>query len=334
MAALLRRSGLAAACVALLASVGPQARAQFYCYAAPDSYGHLRGTADLVNAQANFVLAYQQAQLFNEQVRQMRIETRRRQLEAWLYAREITPTREDERERSRREEVRRAQNDPPLTEVLAAKALNDLLVDLQRLQARGVEGPAVPLDQQLLAKINVTAGNGGNTGLPKQENLHWPLLFARSEFRSEREQIDSLMQQAARQATSGQMDAGTIEQIRGVVRSLEGQVKKLARAGWSEKTTDMDLIGAKRFLGEVHDAVNALQNPDVGQHLNGAYAAKGRTVAELLAHLSSQGLRFAPAVNGNEAAYRALHRALASYSLGMHQRAGNDPDAARVTSFR
>jgi hypothetical protein len=46
------------------------------------------------------------------------------------------------------------------------------------------------------------------------------------------------------------------------------------------------------------------------------YVAKGKTVRELVRHLTTHGLRFAPATEGREAAYLAVHRALAAYHVG------------------
>jgi hypothetical protein len=72
-------------------------------------------------------------------------------------------------------------------------------------------------------------------------------------------------------------------------------------------------IGGSRFLNQFEDAVRALEQPDVANHFNGVFRPKGvKTVAELVEHMNSHGLRFAPAVAGDESAYRALHSALAA----------------------
>jgi hypothetical protein len=81
-----------------------------------------------------------------------------------------------------------------------------------------------------------------------------------------------------------------------------------------------DYIESKRFLNNLSEAVKALSDPNIQNYLTGKYAAKGRNVAELVDNMTKvQGLQFAPASPGDEAAYRALYRALQTYDSGMSQ---------------
>ena len=43
----------------------------------------------------------------------------------------------------------------------------------------------------------------------------------------------------------------------------------------------------------------------------------GKTVAELIKNMTADGLRFAPATQGDDGAYRALHNALNAYDSGI-----------------
>ena len=134
--------------------------------------------ADMVRAQGQILLDVQQAYLMREQVKVAKLETRRKQLEQWLWERDNLPTTEDERERLQRANVRRSRNDPPLTEIWSAKALNDVLLDYQKspsLLATANE----PVAPDLLGQINVTTGKyEANIGVLKQKP-HWPLLLYR-----------------------------------------------------------------------------------------------------------------------------------------------------------
>ena len=49
---------------------------------------------------------------------------------------------------------------------------------------------------------------------------------------------------------------------------------------------------------------------------------EGNTVAELVANMTGQGLRFAPAASGDEPSYTALHRAMVTYVFRLKQAAG------------
>ena len=55
--------------------------------------------------------------------------------------------------------------------------------------------------------------------------------------------------------------------------------------------------------------------PDARHYFTGKYAPRGKTVAELVQHMTEQGLQFAPSVMGDEDAYLALHRALAACDM-------------------
>ncbi len=76
-------------------------------------------------------------------------------------------------------------------------------------------------------------------------------------------------------------------------------------------------LEAKRYLNNLGDAVRALRHSQVGKFLDGTYAARGQSVAELVEHLHGQKLHFAPALPGQEAAYQALYRALTAYRTGL-----------------
>jgi hypothetical protein len=78
-----------------------------------------------------------------------------------------------------------------------------------------------------------------------------------------------------------------------------------------------DYIGAQRYLTQLGQAVTALADPKVANYFNKNYSARGKNVAELVKFLSDNGLVFAPAVPGDEPAYRAMYDALAAYDAGM-----------------
>jgi hypothetical protein len=277
-----------------------------------DPYGgYLSGAADVINAQGQFLVNTQQAYRTREQVRQARIDNRRRSFDEYLYEREHRPTLEDERERARLENVRRSRNDPPITEIWSGKALNDLLLAIQQQQARGQRGPAVALDEGVLKNINVTSGaNSGSLGLLRDNGqLHWPLELTRPEYTAERRRLEDLAAKAYQQAINGAVDANGLRDMANIVDSLQTRLRQNVA-----ETSPSDYIKAKRFLSDLDSAIKVLEDPNVSKYATGKLAAKGNTVSDLVTEMSGQGLKFAPAVAGDEGAYVALHRALASYT--------------------
>lgn len=284
----------------------------------------MNASANMVNAQGNLMLQTQQTYLLKERVKSAKIDNRRKELEQWLWEREALPTLEDNRERAQLEQVRRSRNDPPMTEIWSAKALNDLLLDAQKIA--NVEDLAnTPLNEEMLAKINVTTGKGSSNVGVLRDGMNWPLLLRRKDFATEVGKINKLMQQAVNAGSKEQMDADAIE---GMMEQMELMQKKLLAqlrgTGNSRPITPAMYVDAKNFLNQLNDAISLLQKRDASEYLNGKYAAKGKTVGELIKHMMDNGLRFAPATAGNEAAYTALHRALANFDRAAGVRTRGD----------
>jgi hypothetical protein len=72
-------------------------------------------------------------------------------------------------------------------------------------------------------------------------------------------------------------------------------------------------IEAKRYLGQMGNAVTALRDRNVSNYLSGNWLPRSKTVAELVKYMADKGLWFAPATPGDEAAYHAL----AAFDAGM-----------------
>jgi hypothetical protein len=278
------------------------------------SAGYLSGGASVTTGQGRFEGSQQQANLLQEQVRGEQAANRRKLFDEYLYERDKNPTAEDERQTSQREQLERSRNNPPRTEIWSGQALNNLLADLQKLPARGgwpVLGTAeLPLAEDGLKRINITAGNGGNAGLLKAaDGLHWPLAFTGEDFKAERERLSVLAQQAVRQAALGSpVDVGT---TRLMTRDLDQLHKELRRKAGALPASLY--IEAKTFLNNFESAVRALQQRDAARQFTGVYALKAKTIPELVTFMAERGLRFAPAIPGGESAYLTLYQALAAY---------------------
>jgi hypothetical protein len=295
-----------------------------YGYGYYDPYdGYLRGAADVIGAQGRFLVSTQQAYQMREQVRAERVANRRRIFDEYLYEREKAPTAEDDRQKHMLEQLERSRNNPPITEVWSGKSLNDLLADLRKYPPSKNEAgnlvniQQLPLDEEGLKHVNVTAGagNGGNIGLLKNEGrLNWPVAMSEPQFKELRERTNSLAQAAVRQAEfNGRVDGGTILQMSNDVNNLN----RLLRQNSGDLPFGL-YIEAKTFLNNLGAAITALGQPDVGNYFTGKFALKAKTVPELVEEMSKKGLQFAPATPGDEAAYAALQQALANYDMAVH----------------
>lgn len=279
--------------------------------------GYLSGAAQVISAQGQFMVQQQQADTMREQRRQMALETHRKLLEEWQYERQLLANLPDTRDTERKFALHRALNDPPLTEILSAESLNSILANIRKLQDKGAAGAPIPLDEDLLKEINVTSGERGNIGLLKKGGrLIFPAALQGEDFEQERRRLEQLAPEAVKQVEfNTKVDPGTRQQLRADLGRLQERLNAMIR-----EFTPSQGVEARRYLNQLDEALTALEQPDVQNFFNGRYVAKGKTVEDLVMHM--KGLRFAPATQGDEAAYRFLQQRLAAYNAVLdHQTA-------------
>jgi hypothetical protein len=280
--------------------------------------GYLRGTADLTASLGNFVVSMQRARLIQEEGTRSQIDTRRKIWEEAEWERMHTVFTEDYRESLIRVEQRRARLEPPLNEIWSGRSLNVLLRADAAQQSKGNRGPTVNIPEDVLKHINLTVGTGGtgNIGLLKTDTLRWPLPLTGTEFAEPVKNLNERIPEAREQARlNNSVAPGLLKDIQKDVQRLQDALHD--RVG---EMPPVEYSESKRYLNQLGEAVKALQDPNVQNYLTGKYAPKGKTVAELVDNLTRvQGLEFAPATPGDEAAYRALYQAMHAYDLGLAQ---------------
>jgi hypothetical protein len=80
-----------------------------------------------------------------------------------------------------------------------------------------------------------------------------------------------------------------------------------------------------RFANQLNDSIRSFDNPNAANFYNGKWEVKADNVSALMDQMISQGLRFAPAAVGSEAAYRSLYNSLISYDSALTALAGPPP---------
>jgi hypothetical protein len=267
--------------------------------AAGDSLGrYLTGSSSLLYAQGRLSLDSPE-----------RLETRRQIFDQWLYERAQTPSLQDVAQRLHAVELRSSQGTTPATEIYSGASLNRMLGQLQQREAQGTVTSTVALEPELLRQVNVTTGSGGNVTILRGKSWqNWPRALLTPDGAPARQQLDQLIPQALRQAQAGAGVDPTVlrkseEALAGLQTGLVRQVNDL---------TPAEYIEAKRYLYQMTEAVKALQQPNAANLLDGRSAPRGRTVEELVKHMSGQGLRFGPALPGDESSYLKLYEALRS----------------------
>jgi hypothetical protein len=269
--------------------------------------------ADPLTDLGRLEVGQQEASLLQEQVRAERVANRRKLFDEYLYEKDNAVTPEDERKKFASLELERSRNNTPVTEIQSGKALNALLSDLSKHVKTAdwtrLQGFPLPFEGGILEHINVTQ-TGANIGLLRNHgSFVWPIAFEFPELQEQREELAALAHKAVSQAASGsQVAKQFLADMRKAVAALRLQLRTRAIAA-----SPPVYIDGIRFLNHFEDAIQALEQRDVAKHFNGVFPLKGvNTIAVLVEHMNTLGLRFAPAIEGDESAYRALHSALAA----------------------
>jgi hypothetical protein len=278
--------------------------------------GYLNGAANITTANAQYQLTIQQAKQAREEARRSSLQTRRASIEERQYELSLMPDPEQIRQDQMRRSLERSRRNPPSTDIWSGTALNDLLRDIQDAHTRGVNGPDISLSPDVLQHINLTTGvTYGGAGLLKNGGkLSWPYVLRRSTFNEDRKKIDGQVQEAVKQAQSGEVSADLLDTIGVSLKRLEGSIN--ARV---EDITPTEYVQASRYLRELKQSYKVLQQNDVAKYFRPAWSAQGTTVAELVRQMTKQGQRFGPAVSGDESFYTSLHRSMVDYDMGLGQ---------------
>jgi hypothetical protein len=278
--------------------------------------GGLTGAANAISAQGEFEKQFQEARLLNQEVERSKIDTRRKQLDQWLWERNNLPTLEDNRRRDQYEQLRRALNDPPPAEIWNGSALNRILAAIQQVPAPGAAGPTIPLDPSVMSRISLTGGavSTGPGLLRNGPSLNWPLALQDDPFDKPRDTIDRLMKTAYDQVTAGAVDGKVLRQLTREFDQLDATLRDRI-----EEMTPTQNVQGRRFVRQLRDTVRALQQPGAHDALVASRSVAASTVTDLVQDMTARGLTFAPALAGAEPAYNALHSALVAYYNALTQ---------------
>jgi hypothetical protein len=285
--------------------------------------GYLDGAASVTTANAQYQMTIQQAKLAREEARRSSLETRRQTLLERQFELSLMPDPEQIRQKEMMKSLERSRNNPPLIDIWKGTALNDLLRDIQTAQSHGISGGEdVPLSPDVLKHINVNTGTTrGGVGLLRDDGkLTWPAPLRQDLFDQQRGRIDELLQKAVQEAHSGPVDAKLLRDL----RTATTQLGRAIDASLSELSST-DYIDSSRYLRELKDGLRVLEQSDVAKYFSSKWTPRGSTVGDLVRQMTKEGLKFGPAVSGDESYYTVLHRALVDYDLGMAQLAATLP---------
>jgi hypothetical protein len=287
------------------------------------AYGFMQGASSLLNSFGQYAMDVQQSRLVGQEVARSRIDTRRKQWDEWLYERATKPTENDERERTRMLELQRALGNPPESEIWSGQALNAVLDNIKRMQTPGAPTPFVPVDPDVLNRINIQgSGSEGNFGLLRNGgNLEFPFALQAPAFEQYRTNLTKLFRSAANSATVGPVPFDTINSLDSTLAELDETLSQQIR---SSEISATRAIQARKYIKEMQQATRALQDPNVTQMAQKKFAPRGNSVSDLVTQMSQNGLRFSPSTRGDQPSYFALHKAMVDYNMALYRLVGRE----------
>jgi hypothetical protein len=273
--------------------------------------GALTGAGYFMQSQGQYYKDIMSARLTREQARQAGIETRRRQMQLALDIERNRPTAITLRDREVAADLDMARSAAVGPEIWSGRALNVLLRSIIN-KGNLNRGPNISLEPSVVRNLNMSdKSTRGNLGLIKGgADLSWPVALQDDKFKTMRERLSDYLKTAARQLKEKEgVEPATLKTLRSDYRELSEALDN--NVGSISPT---EYIESRRFLNQVNDAIRALANPKLVQ-----WAPVGKTtVAELVDHMAKNGLEFAPATEGDAAAYTAVFNGLRAFesSLG------------------
>jgi hypothetical protein len=275
-----------------------------------------KGAAEYLRGEADSFKKVREARLLREQARQSAVDTRRRLLQEEIDFERMRPKAPDLRAFEDEGDRRMAERARPGPEVWSGRALNTLF---RSVASKGglIRGPTIPLEEDTLKGLNLTDGSSrGNLGLLKDTDKlgdvsTWPEALQERQYDQPRKRLVRNLRLASKQLKDkGTPDRATLKDLRAGYQALNKDLE----AGVGELSPSQ-YIEARRFLNQVHDAIRGLADPKVA-----SWAPTGKTVAELVDYMRSNGLEFAPATAGDERAYNALYYALRAFERSLGSR--------------
>jgi len=285
----------------------------------------LMGASDVLRSYGSMLTSTEQARLLREQVNQSRLETQKKRFDLDAYIRNNTPTFTEEQAKITRSTLKRIQTNSSPAEVTSGRALNFLLDDIRNHRGKSFTMSPIPLDDYVLKHVNITTRNNGLGVLRDGGKLNWPVALQNLTNDNMRKDVSARAEMVAQNAVKGQRDANALKDLRNDVEMMRAELLKRTNEIPTEQYME-----AKRFLSDLDDsrlAIEAGEAPIQADFQRLALDGKLATLNDLVSLMVDRGWRFAPALQTDEGAYRALHSALAAYDVALNSQAPTTAEA-------
>jgi hypothetical protein len=220
--------------------------------------------------------------------------------------------------------LKRLQSTSNPFEIRSGASLNVLLDDLRKSPGKRVALEASNLPDSVLAHINVTSGPG-NLGLLRDGGrFKWPSALQEILPADKQRDIEVYADTLVNKARNGKIEGHLLGDLKAELEKTTELLSKKMNEFSTPRYTE-----AKRFLRDFEDATRAIERGDTVAYFEfQAFMSKAPTLEAIVEYMASKGLKFAAATQGDEAAYQALHSALAAYDVAWNAQGTSPPPPA------
>jgi hypothetical protein len=275
-----------------------------------DTGGALYGYSQVLKAYGQVLTAQEYSRIIREQSMQAKFDTARKKFDLEMYLRANTPSIGDEQARIAKNVLKRIQVASLPLEVLSGKAHNILLDDIRKFPFKKANMDPLPLNEEVVARLNVTGKSQGVGMLRDGGKLDWPTAFdfVAPETRAA---IDRMTQTLVAGALQGKVDRQLLDDINGRMEEIKSRMVKMINDMPASSYIDGD-----RFLNEFQLArIGILEGQAPVQVKFQQFVKGGKTMQEIADYMVANGLKFSVANFHDDAAYRALHSAMVAFDI-------------------
>lgn len=206
---------------------------------------------------------------------------------------------------------------PDLSAIASGDALNQLLKDINRAEAKGARGQSPYIPALVLADLRFAGSPAADLlNLTREaDNLPFPGAFDAPALSGLRSALDKDFFAIAVAVRAGKApEPAKVVQLETTFGRVQAAVEPVLRNLSFEEAT-----ATRRFLNRFGSALKAAKDRSATGLIDPKWAAEGLTVADLVQHMTRYKLTFGQAPSGSEDAYTATHRNLAAYLYFLNQ---------------
>ncbi len=213
--------------------------------------------------------------------------------------------------------LRKALTAPDPADIASGDALNEVLKEIIRVEAKGAKGTSAYIPALLLNDMRFAGSPAADLlNFARQAgSLEIPTAFDDPALAALRAELERDFAAAAVAVQAGKApEAAKVTKVEVTFQRMQEAAGPVVKNLPFE-----DAAAARRFLNRMASAIKAMKGNTANGLIDPKWSVEGLTVADLVKHMTRHKLFFGAAPRGSEEAYAAMHRNLVTYLFVLTQ---------------